>query len=712
MENHIVNLLTKQLPYQLSQIKAVLSLLEEGNTIPFIARYRKEKTGHLDEVAIANIDNSYRKECDLLARKEAVIKAIEAQNQLTPSLKEAISAATALNEVEELYRPYKQKRKTKATKAREAGLGPLAKKVYDNQKNIIEESQSFISEVYPTKEAVFEGVVELIAEGISNDVELRQYLKEQFQKHGQLFSRKKKNAEDSQQQFQMYYEFSSPLSQLVSHRVLALNRGEKEKILTVTIEVNEEKLLQNIKRRYFKQRYYKDNFLILEQASKEALSRFLIPAMQRECRKALTDMAEAQAIKVFGDNLRQLLLQAPLKGKVVMGFDPAYRTGCKLAIVDATGDLLTTEVIYPTTSDNKKREAKNILLQLIDRYDVDIIAIGNGTASRESEMFVSEALKETKRDVSYTIVSEAGASVYSASELAREEFPELPVEKRSAISIARRIQDPLSELIKIDPKSVGVGQYQHDVNQKVLAQQLDFVVDTAVNQVGVNLNTASKSLLTHISGISSTIANNIVTYRLENGAFTSREQLKSVKRLGAKTYEQAVGFLRLPEGDNPLDNTDIHPESYLLAEKLLKKLAIPMNQLEKMDSLSLSQEDYVRYAKDLETTPLMIQELLEALQKRGRDLRESMPQPQLRQDVLSLDDLKPGMELQGTVRNVVDFGAFVDIGVKQDGLVHLSKMARRFIKHPSEVVAVGDIITVWVESVDKERGKIALTMIQ
>lgn len=706
MDTAIIEQVAKILPYKKIQIQHVMALFEEGNTIPFIARYRKEKTGGLDEVALKEISQAYQQEEELRQRKETVIHAIETQGQLSQSLRQAIVTATTKNEVEELYRPYKQKRKTRATKAREAGLTCVALAIYENKEGLQTLVKERCDKSYPNEEDVLQGAIDIIAEEMSNDNDLRVWMKKNYYQYATWTSKKKKKAEDDKHVYQQYYDFSSSLNRLVSHRILACNRGEKEKVLTVSIHNDKEKLASYMKRRYIKKHYQKLHLTLLHQAIDEALTRFLMPAMERECRSELTAQAEQQAIQVFGNNLRQLLLQSPLKEKTIMGFDPAYRTGCKLAIVNPLGELLAVDIIYPFANEEK---AKSQLLQLIEHYHVDIIAIGNGTASRESERFVSYTIKNHP-NVSYTIVSEAGASVYSASDIAREEFPDLPVEKRSAISIARRIQDPLAELIKIDPQSVGVGQYQHDVNQKQLAQQLDFVVDTAVNQVGVNVNTASQSLLTHIAGLSQSTAANIVAYRQDNGPFTSREQLKQVKRLGQKTYEQAVGFLRLPNSTNPFDNTDIHPESYPLAEKLL--VTLQLKDMRDIDDVTLSDKDMKTIAEQLCTTPLMINELIAAMKRRGRDLRDAMPQPLLRQDVLTLSDLKEGMELQGTVRNVVDFGAFVDIGVKEDGLVHLSKITKQYIHHPSDCLAVGDIVTVWVEHIDEATGRISLTMIK
>lgn len=709
----MIQQLAKQLPYKPKQIEAVLSLLEEGNTIPFIARYRKERTGSLDEVAIQAIQEAHHKETERLKRKESILTAIEAQGKLTPSLKEAIEKTTTLSELEALYQPYKQKRKTKAMVAKEQGLLPLAKHIATTTQPLSTLAQGYLSDEVKDVSAALEGAQHIAMEYWTQQLSLRHALMKTLEKTASLVVTKRAKTEDEQHVYEMYYEFEEKLNRLASHRILAINRGEKEKILKVTFQYPEQKI-EGVMAHALKNSHAKTKEARQWIASslEEAVHKTIIPSVEKEIRNQLTEKAEQQAISVFGDNLTHLLLQAPMKEQVVMGFDPAYRTGCKLAIVDEQGDLLTTDVIFPTIeSKAKQKQAKDKLLQLIRDYHVQLIAIGNGTASRESEQFVSEAIKELAEPVYYTIVSEAGASVYSASPLAREEFPDLPVEKRSAISIARRIQDPLSELIKIDPKSVGVGQYQHDVNQKALKTQLDFVVDTTVNKVGVNLNTASVPLLTHIAGLNKTTAHNIVAYRTENGAFTNREQLKKVKRLGQKTYEQAVGFLRLPDGANPLDNTDIHPESYGITKQLLETYHIPSFQTEEgREALAALSPKEV--AQTLGVGEETITDIIQALQQPGRDVRDEMPQPVLRTDVLTMEDIKPGMQLQGTVRNVVDFGAFVDIGVKQDGLVHLSELSTHYVNHPSDVVSVGDIVTVWVKSVDLEKQRIALTMIE
>lgn len=715
-EDKILNQLVEVLPYKRHQIEVVLEMLEEGNTVPFIARYRKERTGSLDEVQIREIEVEHHSLCELEKRKQSVLSAIEEQGKLTDELKRDIEKAATMQRVEDLYRPYKQKRRTKATIAKENGLEPLANWVWQHpKKDVTEQVKDYINEKVPTSEDVLAGVHEILAERVSDNASYRQWLRNQLLHHGILHTAVKDEEKDEKKTYQMYYEYEEEIQKMPSHRVLAVNRGEKEGILRVTLSYDKERV-----QRYFNRKVFKEdsatqpNELLLEKAIQDSLKRFIIPAVEREIRSEQTQAAEAQAIHIFGLNLRQLLLQPPLAGHVVMGFDPAYRTGCKLAIVDETGKVLAIDVIYPTPSPKQDIEAAaKKLKQLVEQYHVTVIAIGNGTASRESEQFVSEQIKQWKQQVYYVMVSEAGASVYSASEVAREEFPDLQVEQRSAVSIARRLQDPLAELVKIDPKSIGVGQYQHDVSQKALDEQLKFVVETAVNQVGVDVNTASPELLRYISGLTATTAKNIVQYRNEQGEFTNRNQLKKVPRLGPKAYEQAVGFLRIRHGENPLDQTEIHPESYDIATKVLEQMDMPLNSIGTKElSEKLQQATIEQLAQLCQCGVETMQDIVSSLQKPGRDPRDSMPAPILRQDVLKMEDLQPGMELKGTVRNVVDFGAFVDIGVKQDGLVHLSKLAKQFVKHPSDVVSVGDIVTVWVESIDLKTKRIALTMIQ
>ena len=707
MEN--VKKIAELLNIKNSQVEKVLELTAEGNTVPFIARYRKEATGSLDEVEIKKIIDEDNLLTKLSERKTAVLSKIEELGKLTDSLKKQILAAEKLTEVEDLYLPYKEKRRTKATIAKENGLFPLAQLIVKNAANLDEEAEKFVNENFTSPQKALEGAVDILSEAISEDARLRSWLTGEIKNNSLLTSSLKKDAVDEKQVFQMYYEFSEKVSELPNYRVLALNRGEKLGILSVKFENNEDKIL-----RYFAARFAAQNNPMMQVAIKDAVKKKLIPAMERSIRTELTEKAEASAIEVFGENLKNLLLVAPLKGRVVMGFDPAYRTGAKLAIVDETGKLLMTTVIYPVKPANAGQiaQAKKDLAKFIREYGVNMIAIGNGTASRESESFVAEVLKENNfSDVYYVIVSESGASVYSASELAREEFPELTVEKRSAISIARRLQDPLAELVKIEPKAIGVGQYQHDVSEKKLTENLDFVVETVVNQVGVNVNTASPSLLSHVAGLNKSLAQNVVKYREENGALKTRAELKKVPRLGAKAFEQAAGFLRIPEGKNFLDNTGVHPESYKVKEQLLAEIAAdkPVSNEELLTKLS--SVNIPEMAEKLGLGQETLTDIINDLQKPGRDLRDSFDAPILRQDVLSAGDLQIGQQLEGVVRNVVDFGAFIDIGIKNDGLAHVSDLSKSFVKNPSDVVAVGQIVTVWVKSLDLQRGKINLTLV-
>lgn len=710
----IIQLLIKELPqYKSTQITKVLALLHEGNTVPFIARYRKEMTDALDEVQIREIEERYNYLENLEKRKEEVLRIIEEQEKLTPELASAIKRAVKLQEVEDLYRPYKQKRRTKATIAKEKGLEPLADWVLIFPNDSVEDkAAAFITEEVPTIEEALQGVHEILAEQIGDSSKFRTWIREYFYKKGSYVSTVKDEKLDEKKVYEMYYDFSEPIQKMVSHRILATNRGEKEGVLKVQLVVEEDFIFNYLSKQLIKK---EDSSVveIMQAAYQDAYKRFIAPSVEREIRNALTEEADEQAIGIFGENLRNLLLQSPLKGKVVLGFDPAYRTGCKLAVIDATGKLLNTTVIYPhASSENRHKEAQKTFLQLLETYQVEMVAIGNGTASRESELFVAELLKQVKREIFFVIVNEAGASVYSASDVARQEFPNLQVEERSAISIGRRLQDPLAELVKIEPKAVGVGQYQHDVSQKRLNEQLDFVIETVVNQVGVDLNTASPQLLVHVAGLNKTTAQNIFAYREENGAFEQRNQLKKVPRLGPKAYEQAVGFLRIPGGKNILDNTGIHPESYPIAKEILKMAAVDLKTLgTKESSQKLKALVPSQVAETLAVGQETVTDILHALVDPGRDMRDSMPAPLLRQDVLSMEDLTVGMELKGTIRNVIDFGAFVDIGVKQDGLVHLSKLSNKFVKHPKDVVAVGDVVTVWVEGVDIAKGRISLTMV-
>ena len=716
MEQFIIQqLVTELAPITKVQIEAVLNLLADGATIPFIARYRKEKTGSLDEVQIKNIQDRYQYLENLQKRKEEIIENISNQGKLTEELRAEILAANVLQKLEDLYRPYKQKKRTKATIAKENGLEPLSEAVFQNQDQAVLEKMAQLSanEAVPTLDDVWNGVHEILAEKIADEAKYREWIRNFTYKNGQYTCQVKDESLDERKVYEIYYEFTQPIKSMVSHRILATNRGEKEGVLKVNLEVDTNKIHEYLAKHIIPK---KANEWVVEKlttAYEDAYKRFIQPAIEREIRNELTAKADEQAIEVFGENLRNLLLQSPLKGKVVMGFDPAYRTGCKLAIMDPTGKVLAIDVIYATMGSEKQlKEAAKKFIQLIEDYQVEMVAIGNGTASRESEQFVAEQLKKINRKVYYIIVNEAGASVYSASEVARAEFPDLQVEQRSAVSIGRRLQDPLAELVKIDPKAVGVGQYQHDVSQKQLAQQLDFVVETVVNQVGVNVNTASSQLLARIAGLNKKTAQNIVNYREENGAFSQRNQLKKVPRLGPKAFEQAIGFLRIPNGKNILDNTPIHPESYQATKDLLDALNINLTMLDTPEAKSQLQKiDIKQLSEKLSIGRETLQDIIDSLLKPGRDLREDMTAPILRSDVLSIEDLKVGMKLQGTVRNVIDFGAFVDIGVKQDGLVHISKLSDRFVKHPSEVVAVGDIVQVWITSVDTQKGRIGLSML-
>ncbi|MBE8848739.1 Tex family protein [Enterococcus durans] len=713
----IVQLVQKELAdYHSKQLVTVLNLLNEGNTVPFIARYRKEMTGSLDEVQIREIEERYAYLENLEKRKTEVIRLIDEQEKLTPELEKAITLAVKMQQVEDLYRPYKQKRRTKATIAKEKGLEPFAQWLLQfTQGDIREEAKKYLSEekeVQSVEEAL-QGAHEIIAEQVSDDAKFRTWIRSYTYNKGLYVSAVKKKELDEKGVYEMYYDFSEPIHKIVSHRILATNRGEKEDILKVSLQVDESAVLSYLERQMIKDPDSPAAVAVRE-AYQDSYKRFIQPAIEREVRNELTEKADEQAIAIFGENLRNLLLQPPLKGKVVLGFDPAYRTGCKLAVVDATGKVLAIEVIYPhkPAAQAKREAAGPAFVKLINQYKVDMVAIGNGTASRESELFVAEQLKAADHKAFYAIVNEAGASVYSASDIARQEFPNLQVEERSAVSIARRLQDPLAELVKIDPKAVGVGQYQHDVSQKRLAEQLDFVVETAVNQVGVDVNTASPQLLQHISGLNKTTAQNIVTYREENGAFDTRTQLKKVPRLGPKAYEQAIGFIRVPGGKNVLDNTAIHPESYSVAKEILKTNGLSEKELGKAEAIEiLSHLSATRLAETLAVGEETLADILDGLTRPGRDMRDEMPAPLLRSDVLSMEDLKPGMELKGTVRNVIDFGAFVDIGVKQDGLVHISKLSKKFVKHPTDVVSVGDVVTVWIDQVDTNKGRISLTML-
>ena len=704
MENINIEKIARKLGLKESQVSQVLDLTAEGNTIPFIARYRKEMTGNLDEVEIKAIIDLDKSMTALAERKATVLAKIEEQGKLTDTLRSEIEAAEKLADVEELYLPYKEKRRTKATIAREAGLFPLARLILQDAANLQKEAEKLTSETFPTAEVALAGAVDILTEAISEDTKLRAWTYHEMQTNSSIVSSLKDGELDEKQVFQIYYDFSEKVATMQGYRTLALNRGEKLGILKVGFEHNLEKIL-----RFFEVRFKVKNAYIIE-AVQQAVKKKIIPAMERRIRTELTEAAEDGAIQLFSDNLRHLLLIAPLKGRVVLGFDPAFRTGAKLAVVDATGKMLTTHVIYPVPPAKPAQieASKKELSELIEQFGVEIIAIGNGTASRESEAFVAEVLK-SHPSVSYVIVNESGASVYSASELARHEFPDLTVEKRSAISIARRLQDPLAELVKIDPKSIGVGQYQHDVSQKKLSESLDFVVDTVVNQVGVNINTASPALLAHVAGLNKTISENIVKYRETEGLIRSREAIKKVPRLGAKAFEQAAGFLRIPESDNLLDNTGVHPESYKAVEELFKRLEI--SSLDESAQAKLKAVQTASLAKELGLGEETLKDIIADLLKPGRDLRDSFDAPVLRQDVLDIKDLRIGQKLEGVVRNVVDFGAFVDIGIHEDGLIHISKISKNFVKHPSQVLSVGDLVTVWVDKLDVEREKVNLSLI-
>ena len=682
MENRNLETLAQELGLKKQQVETVLELTAEGNTIPFIARYRKEKTGNLDETQIKAIIDMDKSLTALQDRKETVLAKIEAQGKLTDQLKAAIEAAEKLADVEELYLPYKEKRRTKATVAREAGLFPLARLILQNSPNLKAEAEKLTSEAFPTADKALAGAVDILVEAFSEDNSLRSWTYNEIWNNSDITSTLKDQSLDEKETFKIYYDFEDKVSKLQGYRTLALNRGEKLGVIKVAFKHNLEKM-----HRFYSARFKQKN----------------------DCSE-LTEAAEDGAIQLFSQNLRSLLLVSPLKGKMVLGFDPAFRTGAKLAVVNQTGKLITTQVIYPVApaSQAKIAQAKKDLADLIKKHGIEIIAIGNGTASRESEAFVAGVLKDFP-ETSYVIVNESGASVYSASELARHEFPDLTVEKRSAISIARRLQDPLAELVKIDPKSIGVGQYQHDVSQKKLSENLDFVVDTVVNQVGVNVNTASSTLLSHVSGLNKTISENIVAYREENGEIASRAEIKKVPRLGAKAFEQAAGFLRIPNAKNILDNTGVHPESYPAVKALFKQLAI--TDLDDSAKTKLKAINLKETAEELGLGQETLKDIIADLLKPGRDLRDDFEAPVLRQDVLELKDLSVGQKLEGTVRNVVDFGAFVDIGVHEDGLIHISEMSKSFVNHPSQVVSVGDLVTVWVSKVDLEHEKLNLSLV-
>lgn len=722
----IIKTIAEELSIKPSQVENTVKLIDEGNTIPFIARYRKEVTGGLSDEILRDLGERLTYLRNLEQRKEEIIKSIEEQGKLTDEILQAVAIAKTLAEVEDIYRPYKQKKKTRATVAKAKGLEPLAQiimeqkettaiqelaKEYINIDKLSEEDKQNKDKVVNNAEEAIQGALDIIAEDISDNAKYRKEIKRQCYREG-LIETKAANAEEKSN-YEMYYEYSEAIKFIPSHRILAINRGEKEEFLKVKIQKPEEKILAYIQRDTIKG---ETQFTaMLKETILDSFKRLIEPSIEREIRNDLTEKAEEKAIKVFGQNSKQLLLGAPIKGKNVMGFDPAYRTGCKIAVIDETGKVLDYTTVYPTEPQNDVVGAKRELLKLIEKDKVDMIAIGNGTASRESEMFVADMIKDASRTVHYVIVSEAGASVYSASKLATEEYPDINVSIRGAISIARRLQDPLAELVKIDPKAIGVGQYQHDVNQKRLAESLTGVVEDSVNKVGVDVNTATPSLLSYVSGINNSIAKNIVKYRDENGKLKNRKQLLKVPKLGKVAFEQCAGFLRILDGDNPLEITAVHPESYEATEKLLANLGFDKKDLqdkEKLEGLrqKLKSVNVATMAKELEIGEMTLSDIIDELSKPGRDPREDMPKPILRSDVLKLEDLKEGMVLSGTVRNVIDFGAFVDIGVKHDGLVHISEMSDKFVKNPSEIVSVGDVVKVKVIKIDKERQKVGLSM--
>ncbi|HLR67302.1 MAG TPA: Tex family protein [Virgibacillus sp.] len=716
MEANINQWVAKESKVNTNIVEKVITLINEGNTVPFIARYRKEMTGGLDEVQIKLIQDKWQYAVNLAERKEEVIRLISEQGKLSEELEHEIKAATQLQRVEDLYRPYKQKRRTRATIAKEKGLEPLAEQIWlQDISDISLEAEKYLNEDNKLHKIddVLAGVNDIIAEWISDDPGFRDFIREETFKRGMIHTEAKDKEKDEKSVYEMYYDYNEAVGSMVSHRILAINRGEKEEVLKVVIEPPLNRIIEYLQNKIIDNHANGKCVEILQGAIEDGYKRLIQPSIERELRNLLTEKAETHAIDIFSKNLKNLLLQPPLKGKTVLGVDPAFRTGCKLAIVDETGKMHGVSVMYPNAPKNDKVGAEKVVMEFINTYQIELIAIGNGTASRETEQFISEVITKNQLSIPYIIVNEAGASVYSASKLAREEFPDLQVEERSAASIARRVQDPLAELVKIDPKSIGVGQYQHDVSQKALNESLSFVVETAVNQVGVNVNTASSSLLEHVAGLSKTVANNIVNERNDSGKFVNRKQLKKIPRLGAKTYEQGIGFLRILDGENPLDRTPIHPESYKHTENLLKMLGCELGDIG-TDKLrkQLNEIDKQEIAEKLEIGLPTLVDIMRALSRPERDPRDDLPAPLLKQNVINMEDLKPGMELQGTVRNVVDFGVFIDIGVKQDGLVHISKMADKFVKHPMDIVSVGDVVTVWVENVDVNKGRISLSMVE
>ena len=713
MEQMIITPIAKSLNISEKQVVNTLDLLEQGNTVPFIARYRKEVTNGLDEEQIRVIQENYAYQLNLKKRKEDVARLIEQQGKLTEEIKKQIEACEKLSQVEDIYRPYQQKRKTRATDAQAKGLAPLGEwllKLLPNV-NVAQEAANYIKEDVPTIQDALQGAKDIIAEKASDDAEIRKRIRNSMEHYGRLVTKEKKKHEDTKKVYKMYYDYNERISTLASHRIMAIDRAEKEKVIQVSIDFDEDYQLNWAIQRFTKKRQC-PAVPYIEEAVQDGLKRLAFPSVEREIRNELSERAHEQSIEVFSMNLEKLLLQPPMKQKMVLGFDPAFRTGCKLAVIDETGKLLKISVIYPHQPNARTKEAESIMLNLLKTYPIKIIAIGNGTASRESEAFVAKLIRDYHLAVSYTIVSEAGASVYSASKLAREEFPDLQVEQRSAISIARRVIDPLAELIKIDPQSIGVGQYQHDLPTKRLKERLDFVVTKAVNRVGVNVNTASSELLKNISGLSAATAKSIVTYREDHGEIRNRIELKQIPKVGAKSFEQAAGFLRIEDGDEPLDRTSIHPESYALAKKILAQFALTPSMMGSEEArASLEKVTSSALAKELGADVYTIEDILDAIRSPLRDYRERYDAPILRSDVLELEDLHIGDELEGVVRNVVDFGAFVDIGLHEDGLVHISKMRRQRVQHPSEVVAVGDVVKVWVYNIDQEKQKVQLSLL-
>ena len=711
MNEDIIKQIALELNIRVEQVKSTLKMLEDGNTIPFIARYRKEVTGNLDEEQIRSISEVYEYQVNLLKRKEDVIRLIDEKGLLTDKIKTEVMNASKLVEVEDLYRPYKEKKKTKATEAIKNGLEGLAKIILSFPKELYTVDK-FLNDNVKTKEDAIEGAKYIIAEYISDNAYYRKWIRNDIYNNSKIVTKKKKNAVDEKKVYEMYYDYSEDVKYIKPHRVLAINRGEKEGVLSVSLEYNKEYIYNYLEKKLIKDEN-SECAVYVKDAIVDSYKRLIGPSVEREIRSELTEKSEEGAIEVFAKNLENYLLTPPMKDKMILGLDPAYRTGCKLAVIDYTGQMLDIKVIYPHEPKNDFEGSKKIVLDLIDKYNIDVIAIGNGTASRESETFIANVIKDAKRSVSYIIVNEAGASVYSASKLAIEEFPNLHVEERSAISIARRLQDPLSELVKIDSKSIGVGQYQHDVKEKNLNEALDFVVSKSVNNVGVNINTASASILKYISGLTKKSIEKIIDFRNKHGRFNSRNELIDNKILSAKAYEQSIGFMRVLDGSNPLDKTSIHPESYDKTTKLLESIGMNYDSLgteeliSKLDNINIDD-----YSKKLDIDIYTLEDIINSLKKPNRDPRDDFDKPILKSDVLHIEDLKKGMELEGTVRNVVDFGAFIDIGIKNDGLVHISKITDRYIKHPSEVLSVGDIVTCYVDEVFLDKGKVALSLIK